>query len=89
MLLFGVIRRKQQIILSYIQNSKWNSAPDELTGFCAAIKGGMGNDERESDNQRQAATGKNDQNRKWPKQKGGGCLPSVCAGVHLTGSAGE
>ncbi|MFQ2077680.1 hypothetical protein ACK33T_12520 [Aeromonas veronii] len=69
MLLFGVIRRKQQIILSYIQNSKWNSAPDGLTVFCAAIKGGMGNDGRESDNQRQAASGKitkteNDQNRR-------------------------
>ncbi|MEH8172309.1 hypothetical protein [Aeromonas veronii] len=63
MLLFGVIRRKQQIILSYIQNSKWNSAPDGLTVFCTAIKDGMGNDGRESDNQRQAATGKKDQNR--------------------------
>ncbi|ATY80846.1 hypothetical protein CVS42_08415 [Aeromonas veronii] len=58
MLLFGVIRRKQQIILSYIQNSKWNSVPDGLTVFCAAIKDGMGNDGRESDNQRQAASGK-------------------------------
>ncbi|MCJ8214922.1 hypothetical protein [Aeromonas veronii] len=74
MLLFGVIRRKQQIILSYIQNSKWNSAPDGVTVFCAAIKDGMGNDGRESDNQRQAASGKitktemakpeNDQNRR-------------------------
>ncbi|WP_421298026.1 hypothetical protein [Aeromonas veronii] len=58
MLLFGVIRRKQQIILSYIQNSKWNSALDGMTVFCAAIKDGMGNDGRESDNQRQAASGK-------------------------------
>ncbi|WP_337075097.1 hypothetical protein [Aeromonas veronii] len=76
MLLFGVIRRKQQIILSYIQNSKWNSVCNWVAAFYAAIKGGMGNDGKESDKQRQAASGKNDQNRKWPKQKGGGCLPS-------------
>ncbi|MGL5567012.1 hypothetical protein [Aeromonas veronii] len=44
MLLFGVIRRKQQIILSYIQNSKWNSAPDGLKVFCAAIESSKGND---------------------------------------------
>ncbi|HHQ4674133.1 TPA: hypothetical protein ACSP2I_001422 [Aeromonas veronii] len=39
MLLFGVIRRKQQIILSYIQNSKWNSAPDGLTVFAQPLRG--------------------------------------------------
>ncbi|OEC39964.1 hypothetical protein [Aeromonas sp. DNP9] len=64
MLLFGVIRRKQQIILSYTQNSKWNSVCNGVAVFCAAIKGGMGNDGKESDNQRQAARGKNDQNRR-------------------------
>ncbi|WP_434471451.1 hypothetical protein [Aeromonas veronii] len=39
MLLFGVIRRKQQIILSYIQNSKWNSASDGLTVFAQPFRG--------------------------------------------------
>ncbi|MEV3843907.1 hypothetical protein [Aeromonas veronii] len=56
MLLFGVIRRKQQIILSYIQNSKWNSVCNGQAAFCAAIKGGVVNDAKESDNQRQAAS---------------------------------
>ncbi|WP_204483713.1 hypothetical protein, partial [Aeromonas veronii] len=39
MLLFGVIRRKQQIILSYTQNSKWNSATDGLKVFSQPLWG--------------------------------------------------
>ncbi|MBW3760270.1 hypothetical protein GL264_05505 [Aeromonas jandaei] len=59
MLLFGVIRRKQQIILSYIQNSKWNSALDGLTGFAPPLRAKKGMIGRQA-----AASGKNGQNRR-------------------------